>query len=234
MYPGLVMDNYRNPCVSRDITFSNNSGASTELPGPFVIVQSTDDPSQIMLKFLDKLDVASAVAIGNYKIPGVTITKAEVTDNNSETGATVVLTAADGSIDLEIARPITISGVRGYNNGYTAITSYQTTVTLKENKKPTFTEPVFDRAAMNNVRLNFSEAIQGTMTVKVTQSVGTTSVDIPCTTTVDGSSVTVHFTGGLPSNNSYVYIDVLSNNIKDMNNNPLSYMPPRVAVPIIY
>jgi hypothetical protein len=209
------------------MTLSNAGGNSTELPAPYDIRQSADNLSQITLKFINcKLDKPSAETISNYKIPGVSIIKAELTVN-SLTGAVVVLTVADGSIQAEISYPFTISGIKGYNNSYSAITNYQTTIDLKENVKPIFntvTGPVFDKVGKNNIQLNFNEPVKGTMSVKVYQQVGSTYIEIPATVTVTGSSAYINLTSAVP-NNTWLRIDVSSNSITDMNGNAVLSLP---------
>ncbi|HWT73817.1 MAG TPA: Ig-like domain-containing protein [Mobilitalea sp.] len=218
----FVTDNFKNPSLSRAMVITNTGGTLSELPGPYSITQSSTNLSEISLKFLYKLDKVSAETISNYKITGLTIIKASLTENTS-TGATVVLTVADGSIEVEVARPVTITGVKGYNNSYSAITSYSTTVTLKDNKKPTFIDPaVFDSTTKSVIRLNFSEAIQGTMTVKVYYA--STTIEIPCTVSVNGNAVYINLSS-IPSVNSWLRIDILSNNIKDLSGNTVSAMP---------
>lgn len=223
---GFVTDNYRNKSVVKSMSLNNASGNSAELPAPYDIRQSTDNLSQITLKFINKLDKPSAETISNYKIPGVSIIKAELTVNSS-TGAVVVLTVADSSIQAEISYPFTISGIKGYNNSYSAITSYPTTIDLKENVRPTYnavTGPVFDKVGKNNIQLSFSEPVKGTMTVKVYQQIGSTYLEIPATVTVTGSSAYINLTTTVPSS-TWLRIDVSSNTITDMNGNAIQSLP---------
>ncbi|NLZ83492.1 MAG: hypothetical protein GX915_07495, partial [Clostridiales bacterium] len=95
---GFILDNFNNESLSRAISISNTTGTSTELPGPYLIVQSTTNLNEIHVKFNNKIDVISAQNIGNYTIPGVSVISALVIDNTSENGATVVLTVKDSSI----------------------------------------------------------------------------------------------------------------------------------------
>jgi hypothetical protein len=215
---GFVIDSFKNMSMSRAISISNASGTTGELPGPYLITQSPSNLSQIYLEFASMLDVVSAQTVSNYKIPGVTILSAQVTKNTKDNGATVVLTVADGSIDITVERPISITGVMGYNGSYAAITSFTSTVELKDNKKPYYIDPAaFDKVSKNVIQLNFNEPIQGTMTVKVTQF-GSIPIEYTNTVTVQGNSVYINLST-IPVNNSYLRIDVLTNNITDLSGN---------------
>jgi hypothetical protein len=228
---GFVTDNFRNKSVAKPMVLTTISDASSELPKPYSIVQSSTEHSKIILSFPNKLDKASAENINNYKITGIPIVRAELSENSS-TGATVILTVADSAIKVDgLSWPITISGVKGYNDSYAAI-NFSTQVTLLENEGPVFRQAVFDKSSMNNVRLDFSEQIQGTMTVRVLQTIGSMTSELPNTVLISGSSIYVNIS--LPSNNALLRIEIISNNIKDMSNNPVGSMPPVIPVQVSY
>jgi hypothetical protein len=111
------------------------------------------------------IDYASANNVNNYKITGVTISSAYVSKNSKENGATVVLTVPDGAIDYTVDRLVIISGVMGYGGSYSAISSFTTNVTLKENKRPQYSGISYTNGT---IQLRFSEEIKGSMTVKLT------------------------------------------------------------------
>lgn len=225
---GFVTDNFRNPSIIRAMDISTTSGTNAELPGPVSITQTANNLSEVNLRFLYKLDTASAINVSNYKIAGVNILSATLKEN-ATTGATVVLTVSD--IDYEIERPMTIIGVKGYNNSYSEITSYSTTITLKENKKPVYLDPpVFETSSKNIIRLNFSEAIQGTMAVKVYQMIGSSSLELSNSVTVNGNSAFISLTGGAPTPNYWIRIDVVSSTITDLNGNPAAPMSSSLMV----
>lgn len=213
---GFVIDNFNNKSPAKSITISNSNGTSAGLPGPYAVYQSTTNLSQITLEFANKLDVTSAQDISNYKIAGVTIISAVVTKNTSDNGATVILTVADGTIDVSLERPITINGVKGYNGSYSAISSFTKTVMLNENKKPILISTTFDTTTRNRICLTFSEELKGTMTVTVTQ-VGT-SITYTGTITVSGSKVYITLDGA-PTNGVYLNINVVSNTLTDLSGN---------------
>lgn len=224
----FVMDNFRNYGLERTITVSNSEGIDIELPGPYLITQSETNPSQIILEFAHMLDVASAQDVSNYSIPGVTILSAKVEKNTKNEGATVVLTVADGSIEISLERPIRISGVKSYSGTYGPISDFTTTVYLKDNKKPYFVTTVFDKSRTNEVRIRFSEEITGTMTVKVTAQTAY-SYEISNTVTVSGTDVIITL-GRIPDKNSLLRIDILDNKIKDLSGNEAAPMNSQLLV----
>lgn len=230
---GFVIDSFRNFNLPGNMTISNSNGTGSELPGPFAITQSTTNLSQIYLEFSNMLDVASATNVANYSIPGVTILSAQVSKNTKNNGATVILTVADGSITVTVERPIAITGVKGYNGSFTAIEAFNQMVMLKDNQKPTLLgSAVFDKTTLNTIKLNFSEAIAGTMTVKVTQ-IGTYPVEIPNTVSVSGSTAIITL-GSIPTNGAYLRIDVIDNKITDTNGNQVSAMPTQLGALVSY
>jgi hypothetical protein len=215
---GFIEDNFRNMCLAKTITISNATGSSSELPGPYAIVQSSTDLSEIHIKFHNKVDVESAQRTSNYSIPGVTILSAMVNDNTTDNGATVVLTVKEGSIDVSVERPITITGVMGYNGSYTPISAYTTTVNLKENKAPVVTSVTFDKANINTIKITFSEAIQGSLSANITQLGSSYTRLIGNTVTVDGNSI-IFTLDSIPDNNTGLRIDIVTNDISDLNGN---------------
>lgn len=229
---GFVTDNFKNVALTSSVLISTTGSSSTELPGPYSITQSSSNLSQIYVKFLYKLDKTSAETISNYTVTGLTITKAELVEN-ATTGATVVLTVIDGTIEVEVARPVKITGVKGYNNSYSEITAYSSAVTLKENKKPYFISATFDTTTKNTVRLNFSEAVQGTLLVKVTQTYGTTSTLLTNSVTLNGSTAIVVLSN-TPTLASTLSIEILNNTITDLSGNTVSPMTTYINVPVIY
>ena len=230
----FIMDNFRNSSIDRTITISNTSGANLELPGPYSIAQSTSNPSQIYLEFANRLDVASAQDVRNYSIPGVTILSAQVVKNTNESGATVVLTVAEGSIDITIDRPIKISGVTSYSGTYTPISNFETVVLLKDNKKPYYiSPPIFDKDKTNEIRLRFSEEITGSMAVKVTQTLGNYSYELGNTVSISGRDVIITL-NSTPTNNTYLRIDILENKIVDLSGNQVAPMNTQLGVVVRY
>jgi hypothetical protein len=236
MEQGFVSDNFNNLSTSRQITIGTSNGEAAELPPPYII-QNPDNLSEITLEFLYMLDQASAESLSNYKISGLTILKAELTKNTIDSGATVVLTIANDSIVADVSWPITITGVKGYNNSFSEIISYKTNVVLKENKRPTIIgNPEFDKTTMSNIKINFSEEITGTMTVKVTQlgTNGGTVIQFPNTpVTIIGNTANINLIN-IPSQNTLLRIDILSYSIEDLSGNEVIPMTPILTAQVIY
>jgi len=130
---GFVSDGFRNLSMQRNISIVSESNIATgsELTAPYYVAQNTDDLNKITIRFRNKLDTASAQTVGNYNIPGISITSATLLENTAETGATVVLTLAQDSVKYNLTYKLTISGVKGYGNSYSAISNYETQITLK-------------------------------------------------------------------------------------------------------
>ncbi len=226
--PGFVTDGFKNNNVQKTVIISNTSGSSTELPGPYLVHQSTTNPNEIYVEFANMIDYASANNVNNYKITGVTISSAYVSKNSKENGATVVLTVPDGAIDYTVDRLVIISGVMGYGGSYSAISSFTTNVTLKENKRPQYSGISYTNGT---IQLRFSEEIKGSMTVKLT--VLNTGEEIPCTVTVSGNNVvlTPSYT---PANGTALRIQILSNNITDTSDNAVGTMSSVLTVGVRY
>lgn len=228
---GFAQDGFKNASISKAMVISNSSGTG-ELPGPYMLMQSSTNLNEITLMFSNKLDVASATNAGNYKIPGVTILSARVDSNSTDTGATVVLTVQ--TIDVTSPRKITITGVKGYNNSYSAISNYEGSITLKENQAPVYLDPpVFDTTTKNTVKMNFSEQIQGSLSVTVVQIYGSTQTTLSPVVTVNGNCATIGL-GTVPTNGSYLKITIISNNITDAAGNKATFASSTIGVGASY
>lgn len=235
---GFAEDSFKNQTLQSGVSVSNSSGSSAELPKPLLITQSATNLSEIFIEFGNRLDVASAEDKNNYSIAGVTIVKAEVIKNTIDSGATVLLTVADGAIDVTVPRPITIQGIKGYNNSYTAMSSYTVDIELKDNKRPYFIEPLqFDKTSKNTILMRFNEDIQGSISVKVSQmpTGGSTSVayEIPSTVTIAGNVVYIGL-GSMPLNNSLLKVDIVSNDLKDASGNSVVPISPIIYCSVQY
>lgn len=228
---GFAVDEYQNSSLLREITIDNSNGSVAELPGPYAIYQSATNSNQIFLEFPNQLDVASAQNIENYSISGVTIASAVVTKNTANSGSIVVLTISANSVSTTGPRPISISGVKGYNGSYSEISTFNSTVTLKDNVAPYLVSTVFDKSMKNTIRLNFNEQIQGTMAVNVYQ-LGTSA---SFSTSVSVSGNTVYITlGTIPASGTYLRINVLSSSITDMSGNAATVPSSSLGVAVSY
>lgn len=236
---GFVTDSFRNYSLPKEIKIttvgSSNSQSGTELRPPYYVAQNTDDLNKITIRFMDKLDTASAQTLGNYRIPGVNITSVALLENTVETGATVVLTLAQDAVEYNnLNYKLIISGIKGYNNSYSAISNYECQLSLKENKKPSYKNSVFDKTTPSVIKLNFSEAVKGTMSVKAIQYYGGSPYEILVSSVeISGTTVTINLSSP-PLNNSTVYVNIVSYDIKDLNGNSVARMPDQIRVEINY
>lgn len=201
---GFVKDQYYNTNADESIQVVKTATASSVLAAPKSVTQSPVNPSVIYVTFADKVDEVTAQMAGNYYIPGVAITKAELTTNTSA-GATITLAVAPGSISYTTIYPITIRNIKGYNNTYTTMADYNNTIALTENAGPYFTGSSYTYP--NIITLTFSETIKGNPSFEVIQNgVSTANLAYSCsytdnkvvilltTTPVKGSTVTVKAT----------------------------------------
>ncbi len=236
---GFVSDSFRNlnAADKRSVVISSSSGipSGSEQPAPYYIYQNDTDNNKITLKFRNKLDKASAETIANYRINGVIITKAELIENADDTGATVILTLAENSVEYNnLSHKLIINGIKGFNNSYSPISNYEYPLSLKENKRPTYVpNPVFDKNT-NSIKVGFSEEVTGTMSVKAYQEVNGTKYEVYVSSVVvNGNYATINFVSA-PYNNTWLTITDINYNIKDMNGNALSFIPPTLPVYISY
>lgn len=230
--PGFVKDNFRNSSLSGTVNISNADGKTNELPGPYSISQSPIDSSQIILEFANMLNINTAQTVSNYSIAGLTILSAQVTKNTPDTGATVVLTVAEGSIDEMVARPVMITGLKDYSGAYAPISNYTSTVTLRENKKATLVNSTFDLTSKKVICLNFSEQIKGSISLSVTQANLTSPIMYSTSVSISGNNVYITL-GNTPPSGAYLRVDIFQNNITDLNGNAVS-LASQLFVPVQY
>ena len=229
----FVRDSFRNYGLPRTITISTSGGVDFELQGPYLVTQSNANPSLIYIEFASMLDVASAQNVRNYSIPGVTILSARLEKNTKNEGATVVLTIADGTIDITLERPLIINGVTSYSGNYAPLTDYRTQVLLKDNTKPYFTgTPKFDKNSPTEIRLTFSEEITGSMIVNITQ-IGNYNNVMGNTVTISGTDVVITL-NSLPPQNAPLRIDIIDNKIVDVSGNQSAAMNTQYVVMAAY
>lgn len=163
----FVKDGFYNASKELKITVKRTGTSGTALPAPVSIEQSSENPSLVLINFDNKLDETTAELESNYTILGTTVTNAELVDNNS-TGATVQLTLKDASISVTATYPITIKGIKGYQNSYTEMNEYESTVLLNENVGPSLTKVKYSYPG--TIELTFDEDIEGTASFQVVQN----------------------------------------------------------------
>jgi len=223
LYEGFVWDNYRNLSVSSPITLYNVSGESgtNKLAEPYSIYQSVVNNSIIYIEFADKLDVATALDVDNYRISGGEIEDIKLINNNIN-GATIQITMVKGSIKVNGKYTMRISGIKGFNGSYSEMDEYTANINLVENTDPQLKSIVYDATSMDTIKLVFTENITGTMTVRLQER--DTGYIIDNTLTVSGDTVSIKM-GRVPADGTHVVIYVLDNRIVDVNGNESTINP---------
>lgn len=212
---GFVKDQYYNTNAVESIQVNKTATASSVLSAPKAITQSPVNPSVIYVTFADKVDEATAQNPGNYYIPGVAITKAELTTNTSA-GATVTLTVATGSITYTTIYPITIRNIKGYNNTYTAMADYSNTIALTENSGPYFTGVTYTYST-NSVTLTFSENIKGNPNFEAIQTGVSSNMAYSCV--ISDNKVVIQLTTQATKNIPITIKATVNNSITDYSGN---------------
>lgn len=224
LFGGFVEDSFKNYSESSVITINNMTSSTSELPGPYLVAQSKTNLNQIIVNFANRIDLESAQQLSNYNIPGVQLLSAEVVRNTSASGAEIVLTVAQESIQVTAERPMIISGIRGLNGNYGEMSTYSTTVMLKDNVKPVMMgNAQMDTNQPNVIRINFNEEIQGTPIFQITQQ-GSVPVTIGNSAFVSGNTVVITLTS-FPANMTYLRIDMIAGSIADMSGNTITTIP---------
>ncbi len=216
---GFVRDAYYNKSAKTTVNVKSNATSDTTLPAPSSIAQSTEDASVISIKFDHKLDLETAQNVSNYTVAGAVITKAELVTNTTSL-AEIHLTLAAGSIKYNANYPVTIKGVKGYNNSYNAITNYTQTIVLKENVAPTIVSAKLT-TAKDGVVLTFNEAVTGTAKFSVYMN-GTLYRDSAATYVAydtTNKTITIYFGSVVNSSSGLTLLPAADNSLKDANGN---------------
>jgi hypothetical protein len=132
---GFVTDTakLKNKSEAEEIAFVRGED-DEEIEEQEVVASIVDgDKNAITVNFDGKVDGASAVDVDNYAIEGVEVEKAVLTANTEE-GATVELTLAEGSVKASGNYELTISGVKAADG--TAVEEVSGDVALVENVLP--------------------------------------------------------------------------------------------------
>jgi hypothetical protein len=168
---GFVQDSYDNKSNTAKFTIDQTGNEGSKLAAPTKIEQSIENPNIIKVYFDTKIDVSSAETVSNYTITGTgtTVTAANVTQN-SLNGALVELTLHEGCLTASTKYPISISGVKGYQNSYSPMDTYSITMPLNENVAPEVTNVKYSYP--RTITITFSETIKGTPSFQAVQ--GTT------------------------------------------------------------
>ncbi|MGB8452971.1 MAG: Ig-like domain-containing protein [Anaerocolumna sp.] len=209
---GFVKDNFNNESNKTEINVNRSGSTGTELPAPESMEQSSDDPSIILVTFENKVDKSTAENKGNYTILGVSISKAELIENNSS-GATVQLTLKEGTVSVTATYVVTIKGVKGYSDSYTEMEEYETTLLLYDNDGPSITKVTYSYP--RTVKLIFDEEIDGTASFNVIQS----GEDLAEDYAISGNTVTIYLNDIPKMNVRMTITPANSNDITDSSGN---------------
>ncbi|WMJ89642.1 Ig-like domain-containing protein [Anaerocolumna sp. MB42-C2] len=205
---GFVKDKFNNKSVKTTVTVNRSGSIGSELPAPASIEQSSEDPNIIYVNFDNKVDKITAENANNYSIKGAKISKAELVENNS-TGATVQLTLKTGSVTVTATFVVTIKGIKGYNNSFTEMNDYETTILLSQNVGPTITNITYEYP--DTIILTFDMNIKGTASFSVTQGGKEYAQDF----NVDDDTVTITLSDTPVMKKSLKITPTSANNITD-------------------
>ena len=159
----FVSDSYNNYNEAVTIRLASSTNATTQLPAPTSISQDASNPSIFTVTFGKKVDLTSAQTTTNYTIDTVHPVSAVVI-SNSDTGATIQLTFAAGSIPITSNYPVYIENVSGYSGTYQAMAKYTVLKQLNENVAPVLQAA---KISGSTITLTFNEKIQGTAAFNV-------------------------------------------------------------------
>lgn len=207
-----------------EVTVNFTDANYTALPAPYDIEQSDSERSILYIRFQNKLDEAAAENKGNYSVKGAIITDADLTSNSSS-GATVELTLQTGTVKTTGNYTVTISGIKGYNNTFTAMKTYQETLYLTENVPPTLTS--FYYSYPSTVTLTFNENITGTVDFKVIQE----DEDLLPYAYINGNQVILYLSETPELGETLQIIPTEDNSIKDLAGNLTTSILTRNLVP---
>lgn len=212
----FVRDTYGNPNTATTISVQKVVTAASKLSAPRTIQQDANDPNIIYVYFDKKLDLASAQTVSNYSLTGTgsTISGAEVTEN-TPTSSIVKLTLYPGCLPATTFYPITISGLKGYQDSYSTMETYTQLLSLKENAAPKITSVKY--VSPSTIVITFDEVITGTPSFQVIQNSG----DLYSSSTINGSILTIYLKSS-PSTNVAMSLSPNNNNkITDLSGNEI-------------
>lgn len=162
---GLVMDQYENLSLAATINLSKQTDNSSVLPAPMSIMQDITNPSKLYIKFSQKLDLATVMNVGNYTVGNSSRPSSANIVAQDDTSATIELIFASGAIPTTATYPVTVRGIKGYNDSYAEMEVYQTIVPLVENAAPTFKSAKL--TSEYSIVATFSESFTGSTAITV-------------------------------------------------------------------
>lgn len=136
MPASIVMDTLENLSTQETIVVTKQGGSSSVLPQPTSVDQDITNPSKITVKFANKLDLASAQTVTNYRVNGVYTPVSATVTSQSDTEAVVELIFNSGTFTTNGSYTFTASGVKGHNGTYGEMSIYNTVLSLINNNSP--------------------------------------------------------------------------------------------------
>ncbi|WP_337019926.1 S-layer homology domain-containing protein [Oceanobacillus massiliensis] len=131
---GLVSDSFDNSSAElKDLSFTTSTvdtGVGTTTVA--TIDNAPTEPGTVAIDFDNPVNVASAEDVANYVVEDATVEKATVTSNDS-TGATVVLTLAEGTVEKSGNYNVTVKAIKPFESKDTANAEKTASVALIEN-----------------------------------------------------------------------------------------------------
>lgn len=177
----VASDKVPNASDAIKVEFTYNGKANSDKPALVTSGAITGNGQDtIVLEFDKELDGASATNAANYKVAGVTVEKAVLAPVDNGTQKVTLTLGKNGQSG---DRAITVSGVKS-KEGITMDT-FNGTVTLKENVKPTVTAAKV--IATDKIELTFSENVTLT-TANFDVFVGESTTAETVTSTVAGAT----------------------------------------------
>lgn len=226
----LVIDSYFNCNAAQNVRVTKLAGDTAVLPAPSNIQVAGTSNQYVYVSFDTMLDPVTAETVSNYKISGVTIQSAQLVSNNYNCPAVVKLTVPQGVIVKDAPYQITISGLEGYKGAYTTMKTYQTMITLTNNKTLEYTG-IQALSSNNTVVLTFPTTLVSTTPTHIdyTATVGTSSIAIK-SVSVEGSTLTITFNQNLTKGKTLILTPSSSNYLVDVNNQRILNIPISVVI----
>ncbi len=212
----FVRDTYGNANTATTVSVQKVVSVASKLSSPLSVQQDANDPNIINVYFDKKLDLVSAQTVSNYSLIGTggTIASAEVTEN-TPTSAIVKLRLNPGCLPATTAYPFTISGIKGYQDSYSAMEKYSQTLYLKENAAPRISSVRFN--SPYTIVITFDEVITGTPSFQVIQG----SSDLYSSAIINGSILSVHLKSTPATNTTMTLVPNNNNKITDLSGNEI-------------
>ncbi len=213
----FVKDTYNNFSTQNSVSVLKVSGDTQVLPAPVSIQLDNASNTTIYVTFNNMLDVDSAQTVSNYKISGLNIASAKLIANSYASPAIVQLDLASGSTVADIPYQITISGVKGYKNSYSAMNKYTDMLSISNNK----TLPIIFNGTATTKKIILTSgtgSISTSSVVNYTFTCAGKTLTLKSAPVITGSTVTFEFNETIVANSSVTIEPAVNNSIVDMSN----------------